>query len=42
LPTGHNLQEDAPDLVAAELRAFLGGQPSPKARVRRSRLAHRR
>ncbi|MGH9174748.1 MAG: alpha/beta fold hydrolase [Vicinamibacterales bacterium] len=39
LPTGHNLQEDAPDLVAAELRAFLGGRPSPKARVRRGRFA---
>ena len=39
LPTGHNLQEDAPDLVVAELRAFLGGKPSPQARVRRSRLS---
>ena len=39
LPTGHNLQEDAPDLVAAEMRAFLKGKPSPNARVRRSRLA---
>jgi haloacetate dehalogenase len=41
LPTGHNLQEDAPDLVAAELRAFLGGKPSPNARSRRSRLSRR-
>ena len=41
LPTGHNLQEDAPDLVVAELRAFLGGRPSPNARVRRSRLSRR-
>ena len=39
LPTGHNLQEDAPDQVAAELRAFINGKPSPNARVRRSRLA---
>ncbi len=25
LPTGHNLQEEAPELVLEELRAFLGG-----------------
>ena len=25
LPTGHTLQEDAPALVAAEVRAFLKG-----------------
>jgi haloacetate dehalogenase len=24
MPTGHNIQEDAPDLVVGELRAFLG------------------
>jgi haloacetate dehalogenase len=41
LPTGHNLQEDAPDLVAAELRAFLGGTTSPLARVRRGRFSQR-
>src|SRR5688500_17988322 len=32
LPTGHNLQEDAPELVVSELRAFFGGRPSPQAR----------
>jgi haloacetate dehalogenase len=41
LPTGHNLQEDAPDLVAAELRAFLRGTTSPLARVRRGRFSQR-
>jgi haloacetate dehalogenase len=41
LPTGHNLQEDAPDLVAAELRAFLRGSASPLARVRRGRFSQR-
>ncbi len=41
LATGHNLQEDAPDLVVAELRAFLDGRPSPLARVRRRRLSRR-
>lgn len=41
LPTGHNLQEDAPDLVAAELRAFLHGGSSPLARVRRGRFSQR-
>ena len=42
LPTGHNLQEDAPDLVAAELRAFVDGKPSPQARMRRGRFSQRR
>ncbi len=41
LPTGHNLQEDAPDLVLAELRAFLNGETSPNARVRRGRFSQR-
>jgi len=41
LPTGHNLQEDAPDLVAGELRAFLRGQGSPIAKVRRGRFSRR-
>lgn len=33
LPTGHNLQEEAPDLVLAELNAFLrpGGASAPAA-----------
>ena len=39
LPTGHNLQEDAPELVVAELRAFLKGQGSPSAKLRRGRFA---
>ncbi len=41
IPAGHNLQEDAPDLVAAELRAFLRGTASPLARVRRGRFSQR-
>jgi haloacetate dehalogenase len=41
LPVGHNLQEDAPDLVVSELRAFLNGERSPSARVRRGRFARR-
>ncbi len=41
LPAGHNLQEDAPELVAAELRAFLRGNGSPLARVRRGRFSRR-
>ena len=41
LPTGHNLQEDAPELVAAELRAFLRGEGSSLARVRRGRFSQR-
>ena len=41
LPAGHNLQEDAPDLVLAEIQAFLGGKPSPNARVRRGRFSRR-
>lgn len=39
LTTGHNLQEDAPELVAAELRAFLRGQGSPSVKVRRGRFS---
>jgi haloacetate dehalogenase len=36
---GHNLQEDAPDLVAAELRAFLRGEKSPSAQAKRGRFS---
>ncbi len=36
---GHNLQEDAPDVVAGELRAFLRGHSSPVAKVRRGRFS---
>jgi haloacetate dehalogenase len=39
LPAGHNLQEDAPELVVAELRAFLKGQGSPTAKLRRGRFS---
>jgi haloacetate dehalogenase len=41
LPTGHNLQEDAPEAVANELRAFLKGEASPSARARRGRFSRR-
>ncbi|MGQ0736885.1 MAG: alpha/beta fold hydrolase [Acidobacteriota bacterium] len=41
LPTGHNLQEDAPEVVTAEIRAFLNGDSSPNARVRRGRFSRR-
>jgi len=41
LPAGHNLQEDTPDLVMAELRAFLNGERSPNARARRGRFSRR-
>jgi haloacetate dehalogenase len=41
LPAGHNLQEDVPDMVAAELRAFLNGQSSPLAKLRRGRFSQR-
>jgi haloacetate dehalogenase len=41
LPAGHNLQEDAPDLVHAELQAFLKGSPSPQARRRIGRFSQR-
>jgi haloacetate dehalogenase len=34
VPAGHNLQEDAPELVATELRAFLKGSASPLAQRR--------
>jgi haloacetate dehalogenase len=42
LPTGHNLQEDAPALVLAEIQAFLKGTTSPTAKVRRGRFSQRR
>jgi haloacetate dehalogenase len=41
LPTGHNLQEDAPALVVAELQAFLKGSASPTAKIRRGRFSQR-
>src|SRR6266508_496467 len=41
LPTGHNLQEDAPDLVTMELAAFLRGESSPSAKLRLGRFARR-
>ena len=36
---GHNLQEDAPEIVAAELRAFLRGEKSPSTQVKRGRFS---
>lgn len=39
IAAGHNLQEDAPDVVAAELRAFLGGEKSPSTQVKRGRFS---
>jgi haloacetate dehalogenase len=39
LTAGHNLQEDAPDVVAAELRAFLRGEKSPSTQVKRGRFS---
>ena len=39
IPAGHNLQEDAPDVVATELRAFLRGEKSPLAQVKRGRFS---
>ena len=39
VPAGHNLQEDAPELVVTELRAFLRGEKSPLAQVKRGRFA---
>jgi haloacetate dehalogenase len=39
---GHNLQEDAPDVVGAELRAFLRGAKSPSAQVKRGRFSRAR
>jgi haloacetate dehalogenase len=39
IPAGHNLQEDAPDVVAAELRAFLRGEKSPNTQVKRGRFS---
>jgi haloacetate dehalogenase len=41
VPAGHNLQEDAPDVVAAELRAFLRGEKSPNTQVKRGRFSVR-
>jgi haloacetate dehalogenase len=41
LATGHNLQEEAPELVLTELRAFLRGEGSPSAKVRRGRFSQR-
>lgn len=41
LPAGHNLPEDAPEAVLAEVRAFLQGGASPLARVRRGRFSRR-
>lgn len=42
LPAGHNLHEEVPDLVAAEIRAFLRGEKSPRAQVKGGRFARRR
>jgi haloacetate dehalogenase len=39
IAAGHNLQEDAPDVVAAELRAFLRGEKSPATQVKRGRFS---
>ena len=41
MPTGHNIQEDAPELVATELRAFLRGEKSPLTQVKRGRFSRR-
>ena len=41
IPAGHNMQEDAPELVATELRAFLRGEKSPLAQVKRGRFSRR-
>jgi haloacetate dehalogenase len=42
IPAGHNLQEDAPEMVAAELRAFARGEKSPLAQVKRGRFSRER
>ncbi len=39
IAAGHNLHEEAPELVAAELRAFAGGARSPLAQVKRGRFS---
>jgi haloacetate dehalogenase len=39
IAAGHNLQEDAPETVAAELRAFLRGEKSPNAQIKRGRFS---
>jgi haloacetate dehalogenase len=41
LPTGHNLQEDAPEVVGSEIRSFLRGEVSASVRVRRGRFSQR-
>lgn len=41
LPAGHNLQEDQPEMVAAEVRAFVRGDKSPLAQVKRGRFSRR-
>jgi haloacetate dehalogenase len=41
LPTGHNLQEDAPEAVVSEVESFLQGHSSPLAKVRRGRFSRR-
>ena len=41
IAAGHNLQEDAPEIVAAELRAFLRGEKSPSTQVKRGRFSAR-
>jgi haloacetate dehalogenase len=42
IPAGHNLHEEVPDLVAAELRAFGQGAKSPLAQVKRGRFSRER
>jgi haloacetate dehalogenase len=42
VPTGHNLQEDAPEVVTGELRAFLRGEKSPSTQVKRGRFSRDR
>ena len=39
IDAGHNLHEDAPDAVVAELRAFLRGEKSPHTQVKRGRFS---
>jgi haloacetate dehalogenase len=41
ITAGHNLQEDAPEQVTAEIQAFLRGQASPTTKVRRNRFSRR-
>jgi haloacetate dehalogenase len=42
IAAGHNLQEDAPEVVAGELRAFLRGEKSPSTQVKRGRFSRER